>query len=232
MDRQAMGLTLTANGFVPAVRPGVLAAAATRPVARGHVALTFDDGPSAGTGVVLNILAETRARATFFFVGGGVEADWRYASRAALAGHAIGNHSYSHPDLAAIPLKDAAVELGRTQTAITRYTGAVPVIGRPPFGSANEDVVMLFREYGVEPVLWAFNPDDGAGQAAAAIGAAILGAVRDGDIVLLHCAQRETQRMLPELITGLRGRGLEPGRIEITGEYQERNHSYARAVAW
>src|SRR5712691_4872285 len=63
----------------------------------GEVALTFDDGPSADTDRILDILAERNLRATFFMIGRHVEHLPQTARRVAGEGHEIGNHSYSHP---------------------------------------------------------------------------------------------------------------------------------------
>ena len=64
---------------------------------RKTVALTFDDGPSEGTGQILDILARYNAPATFFQIGANVDRLPEVARAVAQAGHAIGNHSYSHP---------------------------------------------------------------------------------------------------------------------------------------
>src|SRR5438105_12413889 len=58
------------------------------------VALTFDDGPSADTDLILNVLAEHNLRATFFMIGRQVERHPQMARRVVAEGHEIGNHSY------------------------------------------------------------------------------------------------------------------------------------------
>jgi peptidoglycan/xylan/chitin deacetylase (PgdA/CDA1 family) len=60
-------------------------------------ALTFDDGPNPPrTEQILEILAATGARATFFLIGKWVERWPRTVERILAGGHVIGNHSYSH----------------------------------------------------------------------------------------------------------------------------------------
>jgi len=59
--------------------------------------LTFDDGPTPGvTDKVLDILDQFKAKATFFLIGKNAEKNPEYLSAYKQAGHAIGNHSYSH----------------------------------------------------------------------------------------------------------------------------------------
>ena len=65
--------------------------------ARGHFALTFDDGPDPeNTPRLLDVLDRHRARATFFMVGERAARHPDLVRRVAAAGHEIGNHSFSH----------------------------------------------------------------------------------------------------------------------------------------
>lgn len=63
------------------------------------VYLTFDDGPDPHvTPFVLDLLAEYGAKATFFMRGINVVKHPELVARVLQEGHAIGNHSFSHPD--------------------------------------------------------------------------------------------------------------------------------------
>src|SRR3569832_2035335 len=64
---------------------------------RPSIALTFDDGPSEGTGQLLEVLERYGVPATFFQCGANVDRLPAAAREAAAAGHEIGNHTYSHP---------------------------------------------------------------------------------------------------------------------------------------
>ena len=71
----------------------------TIPNNNNEVYLTFDDGPDPEvTPRVLDILARHDARATFFCLGKNVEKYPKIFDRIQKEGHAVGNHSYSHPD--------------------------------------------------------------------------------------------------------------------------------------
>ena len=67
---------------------------------RRRLFLTFDDGPLLCTGRILDLLAESQQKATFFVIGRNLEhPKFRdLAIRALREGHDIGNHSYTHPD--------------------------------------------------------------------------------------------------------------------------------------
>jgi len=64
---------------------------------RRAVALTFDDGPSESTPEILDILARHNVPATFFKCGANVKRLPAVARAVCQAGHAIGNHSHTHP---------------------------------------------------------------------------------------------------------------------------------------
>ena len=105
---------------------------------RGQVALTFDDGPSAYTQAVLDVLADKGVHATFFVIG-----DYVNASTAPLleamsaAGHSVQNHTRSHPHLA--PLSDVQIveQLATTSDRVEQATGVRPSCFRPPYGSTG-----------------------------------------------------------------------------------------------
>jgi peptidoglycan/xylan/chitin deacetylase (PgdA/CDA1 family) len=82
--------------------------------------LTFDDGPIACTGRILELLAEKRHKATFFVLGRNLENPSlrRFAVKALQDGHDIANHSYDHPDFSTISAKRAVREITSTHALI------------------------------------------------------------------------------------------------------------------
>ena len=65
-----------------------------------QMALTFDDGPNdPHTLRLLDVLAKHGAKATFFLIGKYVRQRPEIARAILAAGHEIGNHTYSHPNL-------------------------------------------------------------------------------------------------------------------------------------
>jgi peptidoglycan/xylan/chitin deacetylase (PgdA/CDA1 family) len=97
---------------------------------RDHeVALTFDDGPwPNNTQAVLKALADQCLRATFFPIGKHATYHPEILKQVVAAGHTIGNHTWSHPDLQAVMKKsgeDAAIEeIEKGASAVRMMAGA------------------------------------------------------------------------------------------------------------
>lgn len=108
------------------------------------VAFTFDDGPDPQfTRQILNIFRKVNGKATFFMVGEQIDANEEIAREVYEAGHEIGNHTYSHPDLTTLPLEKADKELQRMDERIQGLTGKSPSSFRPPFFQINESIAEL-----------------------------------------------------------------------------------------
>lgn len=150
-------------------------------------ALTFDDGPDPEwTPRVLETLARHGALGTFFLLGRNVDAAPDIARRVVAEGHAIGNHSYSHPCLADCHPLTVARELKMCQRAIRRATGQSPHLMRPPFGAQSVDTYLTARVLGYEVVNWSVSSDDWLGDAAEVLAARVVPALAPGGIILLH----------------------------------------------
>lgn len=105
----------------------------------GQLAITFDDGPSREyTPQILDILKEKHVPATFFVIGANAEAHPDLVRRAYDEGHEIGNHTYSHPNIAATSQERTRLELDSTQRIIEYATGASTTLFRPPYNADSE----------------------------------------------------------------------------------------------
>jgi len=118
------------------------------------LALTFDDGPSEGTGQILDILERNGVPATFFQVGMNVERLPAVARAVRDAGHEIGNHSYTHPLLSLRTPGFIQSELSRAHQAIEKHTGVVPVWFRAPYGVRWLGLRRAQASVGVTGVMW------------------------------------------------------------------------------
>lgn len=121
---------------------------------RRAIALTFDDGPSAATLAILEILERYEAKATFFVCGLNAERHPAIVRAAVRAGHEIGNHGYSH---ARLWLRSASFiydELAAAQRAITAITGVPPRWFRPPYGVRWFGLREAQRRLGLTGVMW------------------------------------------------------------------------------
>ena len=154
----AAGLGLAAGGFAYAsLWPGsrIFGEALIAPRKPGEVALTFDDGPNpAFTPRLLDVLAEHGVPATFFVLGVRAQAQPELMRRMLAAGHLIGNHSWSHPNLARSSSARNREELTRTRDVLQQITGRAVEYFRPPFGARRPATLRIARELGMKPVLW------------------------------------------------------------------------------
>jgi cellulose synthase/poly-beta-1,6-N-acetylglucosamine synthase-like glycosyltransferase/peptidoglycan/xylan/chitin deacetylase (PgdA/CDA1 family) len=103
------------------------------------VALTFDDGPDPRyTAAILDTLRSRGAKATFFIVGRQAEAYPALLRRIVREGHEIGNHTYTHPNLARTSALVARLELVTTGHLLEALVGRRTALFRPPyFGDAE-----------------------------------------------------------------------------------------------
>ncbi len=118
------------------------------------LALTFDDGPSTSTPILLEFLAKNRIPATFFQCGMNVERHPDIAREVVAAGHELGNHTYSHPHLY---LKSAAFignELTKAQNAIGTATGISPQLFRAPYGQRWFGLRAAQKRFDLLGVMW------------------------------------------------------------------------------
>jgi peptidoglycan/xylan/chitin deacetylase (PgdA/CDA1 family) len=127
----------------------------TAPARPSELALTFDDGPNpAWTPQLLDILAAHRAPATFFMVGQFAQAEPALVRRIADAGHLIGNHTWSHPNLAHSSARRIREELTRTHETLQQLTGKPVQFFRPPFGARRPFALRIAQELGMTAVTW------------------------------------------------------------------------------
>jgi peptidoglycan-N-acetylglucosamine deacetylase len=173
------------------------------------VALSFDDGPWSDTPAFVRMLEAERVPATFFMIGAQVSQAYQATLRRELrAGDALGDHTFTHPDLVA--RGNAYGQLQSTILAIRRLTGYTPCVFRPPYGAYDQAVVRTASSLGLATVLWNVDPADWTLPGIAAIERRVLAQVRPGSIVLSHDGggpRGQTLAAYPHIIDALRARG-------------------------
>ncbi|HOZ88809.1 MAG TPA: polysaccharide deacetylase family protein [Bacilli bacterium] len=147
------------------------------------VALTFDDGPSSNTNQILDTLKANNAQATFFMLGSKMSNNSDLINTVLANGNEVGGHSYSHKYLTAISQKVLATEMNNTNEAYKAISGVDLQLIRPPYGSINAEVR---NAYPYAYIMWSVDPNDWKEKDANKIVENVLGAVRDGDIILMH----------------------------------------------
>ena len=153
-----------------------------------RVWLTIDDGPSAQTREILNLLDAHDAKATFFLVGDRAAQRPDDVREIARRGHGIGNHSASHPQawFWALGPKAMAGEIARGQDTLRALTGTAPHWFRAVVGMANPFVSAPLKRLGLARVAWNARGYDGVGAAPQQVVSRIEADLAPGAIVLLH----------------------------------------------
>lgn len=152
-----------------------------------QLALTFDDGPNdPHTQRLLDILARHNVHATFFLIGRYVRQRPDIVRAIANAGHAIGNHTFTHPLLIFKSAAEIRRQLSDCRAAIHDAVGEHSNLFRPPFGGRRPAVLRIARELGLEPVMWNVTGYDWNAPPAPVIEAKVVRRIRGGDVILLH----------------------------------------------
>lgn len=185
-----------------------------------RVTLTFDDGPDPDwTPHILDILRDEGVQAAFFVTGARAIRYPDLVRRIVAEGHEIGNHTFTHADLAkAGPLR-VKLELNATQRAIENITGRSSLLFRPPYDADRTphrlrevEPLILAQELGYIPTMASIDPLDWQTPPAGQILERIRRDRPSGSVILLHDAggdRSETVAALPELIAYLKARGDE-----------------------
>jgi len=179
------------------------------------VALTFDDGPDPQvTPLVLDLLDRHGVKATFFVIGSKAEAHPALIQDILARGHAVGNHSQTHPPFLMLQGRRAiAREVGAAQ-AVLRRAGVVPLAFRPPVGITNPDLWPVLMDQGLFCVNFNRRAGDMGNRRVAGLARKLLRKARARDIILLHDTRphRVTVPFLLEefdrLLQGLKEKGL------------------------
>ena len=187
------------------------------PAGSARVALTFDDGPHpVTTRRVLDALAATRHRATFFVLGHKARRHPDVLRAIHAGGHTLGVHGDVHDRLHSFRMPWRVYdEIVRAEDAVEAATGVRPKFFRPPLGHTSLTTVPGARRAGVTLVGWSSRGFDGiAGRSPQAVVERVGRTLADGAIVMLHDAAEHDDfepaaiRALPPLLALLDERGL------------------------
>jgi peptidoglycan-N-acetylglucosamine deacetylase len=155
------------------------------------IALTFDAGAnSAGLPKILQGLAGTGVPASFFLTGNWAAANPAGVSAIVAAGHRVGNHSMTHPGFTGLPDDGIAAGVRGAERAI-RAAGADPTpLFRFPLGDRDARTIAAVNNLGYVPVRWTVDTlgwkGTSGGITAQQVADRVLGALRPGEIVLMH----------------------------------------------
>ncbi len=130
---------ITGQTLVKVPVPYVLSRTGGQPRNQHRVALTFDDGPDPRwTPMILDTLRSRGVKATFFVIGQNVDTHQRLLEREYDEGHEIGNHTYTHPNLALTTERRSRLEIDMTTSLLEAVLNRSVAFFRPPyFGDAE-----------------------------------------------------------------------------------------------
>ncbi|MDD2707730.1 MAG: glycosyltransferase [Verrucomicrobiae bacterium] len=179
------------------------------------IALTFDDGPDERwTPKILDILKKEKVPATFFILGHKAEECPKLVLRMLNEGHEIGNHSYTHPNMAEISDVQFDLELNATQRLLENLLGRSTLLFRPPYaGDAQPQTyqqilpILRAQRRGYITVCENIDPQDWSKPGVKGILKRIEKSQEDGNVILLHDGggdRRQTVEALPKIIRWLR----------------------------
>lgn len=177
----------------------------------GQVALTFDDGPDPEfTPAILEVLAEHGIPATFFVLGHSVEEEPELLEVVTDAGHAVANHTWSHPNLLGLSDSEIAEQFAQANNVIANITGAAPSCWRAPQGAFDERVLEIATGHGLEHAGWNADSSDYLRSTPEEIVTSVMDDVEEHEggpvVVILHDGggdRSSTVAALPELIERL-----------------------------
>lgn len=155
---------------------------------RKEIALTFDDGPSPATVVLLDVLKKHQIPATFFQCGMHVRRYPQIVKAITAAGHEIGNHTDTHARLWLKSSDFIYEELRRTQDTIADVAGVRPKLFRPTYGVRWFGLSEAQKRLGLLNVMWTTMALDWKSSQPDVTSRLLRGA-RNGAIFCLHDAR-------------------------------------------
>ena len=167
---------------------------------KSQIHLTFDDGPDPDTSPkILKILKKHNRKATFYCIGEKIKKHPYVVRQIHDAGHAIGNHSYSHSNFFDFyRTKKVVDELKKTNHLIYSLTGEECKIFRPPFGVTNPNIAKAVKKLNMKTVGWNIRSLDTVKNKKTVLKR--LMKAKPGDIILLHDTKKQTVEILEEFL--------------------------------
>ena len=161
---------------------------------------------------MLEVLEKHKLTSTFFFDGSWVKNNPELAKSIKNAGHEIGNHAYSHPDLSGYSTAQTTEELEKTNDVIQETLGVKPKWFAPPSGSFNANTVQVARQLGMQTILWTVDTVDWRKPETWEMVNRVVGKVENGSMILMHPTQ-PTAEGLDKIITDIKAKGYELGTV-------------------
>jgi peptidoglycan/xylan/chitin deacetylase (PgdA/CDA1 family) len=186
------------------------------------LALTFDDGPGAGTSGVLDVLEKNNARATFCVVGYMVEASPESVKRAVDLGSEIASHTWNHGDIRYMSANSLLSDVTRVLDKVEEVAGVRPVFLRPPYGNRNKNTDATLGSAGMSVLWWSVDTEDWKTRSSYTTYSRVMAGAKDGAIILMHDSQATTASAMELAVPELINRGYQLLTVTEMLTYSER----------
>ena len=199
------------SAVVPRPSPVLPAEVVNGPRDRPAIALTFHgQGDEAGARGLLAALAAGGAKATVLAVGTWLRQQPAIARLILDGGHELGNHTEHHLDISAMTSDKMFAEIDDCATTLRSLTGTIGTWFRPSQTQHSSPAIQAQAAKVGYITCLSYDVDslDYTDPGPAAVVQATLGAVRNGSIVSLHFGHPGTIAALPDILGGLRTKGL------------------------
>ena len=177
------------------------------------VYLTFDCGYEAGyTEAILDVLAETNVKATFFITAHYLNTASDIVKRMIEEGHIVGNHTVNHKCLPNISDEEIKDEVMKLHNAVYEKFGYEMTYFRPPKGEFSERVIKIVKDLGYTTVMWssAYDDWDTNKQGREEYGKKkIVDNIHNGCVLLLHATSQDNSKILKDVIEQIKNMGYE-----------------------
>ncbi|MGY3717396.1 polysaccharide deacetylase family protein [Sutcliffiella cohnii] len=161
---------------------------------------------------MLETLKKHEIKATFFLEGRWVKENPSIAKMIVDAGHEVGNHSYSHPNMKTLGANAVRDQLLKTNSVIEATTGVKVKWFAPPSGSFRQEVVEIAKQYNMGTIMWSVDTIDWQRPEPNVIVDRVMGKVHPGAIILMHPTD-PTSKSLETLIVSIKEKDLHIGTI-------------------
>ena len=178
------------------------------------VALTFDDGPTEKVDSVLSILDAKNIKATFFLTGNSIQNRLSETKKIVLAGHEIGNHSYSHNRLIFKSYQSISEEIEKTDALIRKAGYLQEIHFRPPYGKKLLVLPYYMKRNDRKTIMWDVAPESipEIANDSKKLANYVIENSKNGSIILMHVMYKgrtTSLESLNEIIEGLKNKGFE-----------------------
>lgn len=161
---------------------------------------------------ILKTLDKHQMKTTFFFDGSWVKKNPDIAKTIYKAGHEIGNHAYTHPDLESCSREKTMEELKKTNDVIEETLGIKPNWFAPPSGSFNDETIQVAHELGMKTILWTADTVDWRKPETSEMVNRVLSQVENGTMILMHPTKPSSEG-LDAMIKDIKEKGYRLGTV-------------------